>query len=63
MLMKEKLKHALALLEGVEVKGLDNMKRFVLGTEDIKACISAIETVEKEEAERANDHNEKREDA
>ena len=63
MLLKEKLKHALSLLEGVEIKGLDNMKRFVLGTEDIKQCISAIETAEKEEAEHANDHDKERKDA
>ena len=63
MLIKEKLKNTLAMLDGVKVDGLDNMKRFVLATEGIKACITAIETAEREVAQNENDHDQQREGA
>lgn len=54
MSIKEALKEAIALLDGVSVMGKDNQKRHVMGIERIEAVITVIENAEKEEAENAN---------
>ena len=63
MSIKEALKEAIALLDGVEVKGKTNMKRHLLGMERIEAVVTALENAEKEEAAHEDHHDQQREDA
>lgn len=63
MSIKEALKEAIALLDGVEVKGKTNMKRHVMGIERIEAVVNALEHAEKEEAAHEENHDQQREDA
>lgn len=63
MSIKEALKEAIALLDGVAVIGKNNQKRHVMGMERIEAAIKAIENAEKEEAAHEDHHNQQREDA
>lgn len=63
MSIKEALKEAIALLDGVEVKGKTNMKRHVMGIERIESVVTALEHAEKEEVAHEDHHDEKRENA
>ena len=63
MSIKEALKEAIALLDGVEVKGKANMKRQIMGIERIEAVVTALENAEKEEAAHEENHDQQREDA
>ena len=64
MNIKEALKEAIALLDGVKVEpGLLNMKRHIVGIERIQSVVKAIENAEKEEAAHENHHDQQREDA
>ena len=61
MNIKDALCEAVALIDGVKLEGVTNMKRLVIAAERIKSVINTIENAQKEEEKHAEADDQQRE--
>lgn len=61
MNIKDALREAVALIDGVKVDGKNNMKRLVIAMERIESVINAIDNAQKEEEKHAEADDQQRE--